>query len=247
MRVPRPLFRNRAEAGRRLAERMEERRLRDPLVLALPRGGVVVGFEIAAALEAELDVMLVRKLGVPRQPELAMGAIASGGIRMLNPEVIGPLGIDEERVEQVAELERRELERRERVYRGDRAPPDVSGRTVILVDDGIATGATIRAAIRALRQANPARVIVAVPVAPPDAVRRLESEADEVVCLATPEPLVAIGMWYGEFSQVTDEEVRYLLRQAAKLGRHDPVGVHQVVPPERPETPPGRGEVGESA
>ncbi|MDX1624550.1 MAG: phosphoribosyltransferase family protein [Gemmatimonadota bacterium] len=244
MRLP---FEHRADAGRRLAERLEERSLSDPLVLTLPRGGVAVGFEVAAALGAELDVTVVRKLGVPSRPELAMGAIVSGGIRVLNPEVIGPLGIDEERIERVTGMERRELERRERVYRSGRPPAEVSGRTVILVDDGAATGATVLAAIHALRKRDPARLIVALPVAAAETVRRIAAEADEVVCLATPEPFLAISMWYREFSPVIDEEVRYLLERAERLRRHGPAGSHEVVPPERPETAPDFREVGRSA
>lgn len=202
-------LRDRTRAGRALAEALRSCRDRkDLLVLALPRGGVPVAFEVAAALGAELDVMIVRKLGVPGQSELAMGAIASGGIRVLNPDIIAALGIAERAIEAVADVETRELERRERAYRGDRARPAVAGKCVILVDDGVATGATMRAAISALRGQHPAGIVVAVPVAPPDTVAALRREADEVVCLATPEPFLAIGRWYLEFPQLTDEEVR---------------------------------------
>lgn len=206
-----PLW-DRESAGQALAERLAQRHPGgDTLVLALPRGGVPVAWEIARRLGAELDILLVRKLGTPGQPELAAGAIASGGVRVLNPEVVDGLRISEDQLDRIADAEQRELERREQLYRGDRARPEVSGRTVILVDDGVATGATMRAAIQALRQQNPARIVVAVPVAAPDTARRLEREADELVCLATPSPFYAIGQWYRDFNQVGDDEVRRLL------------------------------------
>lgn len=206
-----PLW-DRQSAGEALAERLAGRYpAEETLVLALPRGGVPVAREIAQRLGASLDILLVRKLGAPGQPELAAGAIASGGVRVLNRDVMDALWISESQLEQVIATEEAELERRERLYRGDRKRPTVAGRTVILVDDGVATGATMRAAIQALRQQNPARVVVAVPVAAPDTARRLEREADEFVCLATPSPFHAIGQWYRDFAQVDDGEVRRLL------------------------------------
>jgi putative phosphoribosyl transferase len=188
----------------------------DVLVLALPRGGVPVAAEIAAAFGAELDLMIVRKLGAPGQPELAMGAIASGGVRVLNRDVITSLGITDHAIEEVARREQQELERREHAYRGARPRPAVAGRCVILVDDGVATGATMRAGIEALRRQKPAKLVVAVPVAPPDTVAQLRGVADDVVCLATPKVFWAIGQWYVEFSQLTDEDVRERLEQAWK-------------------------------
>lgn len=206
---------NRVAAGRALADAVSERcNDRDALVLALPRGGVPVAAEVARRIGAELDIMLVRKLGVPGQPELAAGAIASGGIRVSNPDVIGSLRISEAELEEVAAREQRELERRERLYRGERPRPRISGRCVILVDDGVATGATMRAAIAALRRQNPSRLIVAVPVAAPDTADRLIREADDLICLATPSPFWAIGQWYRNFSQTDDDEVCRLLREA---------------------------------
>lgn len=208
-------FLNRREAGRRLAEALAPYAEReDLLVLALPRGGVPVAYEVARALGAELDLLLVRKLGTPGQPELAMGAIASGGIEILNPSVIQALGIDRDTIDRVTEKEYAELLRRERAYRGDRPPPAIEGRCVILVDDGLATGSTMRAAITAVRQRNPACIVVAVPVAPPDTVSTLRDEVDDVVVLLTPAWFSAVGQWYADFSQTTDEEVRRLLQAA---------------------------------
>ncbi len=207
-------YTDRGQAGRVLARALEPWRGSRPLVLALPRGGVPVGHEVARALGGELDLMLVRKLGVPSQPELAMGAIASGGVRVLNPEVVASLGIEPETIEAVAAREEAELRRRERAYRGDRPWPELAGRTVILVDDGIATGATMRAAVAAARAQGPEEIVVAAPVAPPDTVERLRREADAVVVPETPEPFYAIGQWYLAFPQLTDEEVRGILRQA---------------------------------
>ena len=210
-------FHDRNEAGRALAKALAEYGHReDVLVLALPRGGVPVAAEIAAAFGAELDLMIVRKLGAPGQPELAMGAIASGGVRVLNRDVITSLGITDHAIEEVARREQQELERREHAYRGARPRPAVAGRCVILVDDGVATGATMRAGIEALRRQKPAKLVVAVPVAPPDTVAQLRGVADDVVCLATPEVFWAIGQWYVEFSQLTDEDVRERLEQAWK-------------------------------
>ncbi len=209
-------YRDRTEAGRRLAEKLAAYRNRpDVLVLGLPRGGVVVACEVARALGAPLEVFVVRKLGAPGQEELAMGAIASGGVRVLNPSVVELWGIPAQVIEEVAEQEQRELERRERLYRGSRPPLQIAGRTVILVDDGIATGSTMRAAVAALRALQPARLVVAAPVAAPQACELLEGEADEVVCDFTPEPFYSVGLWYFDFPQNTDEQIRELLEGAA--------------------------------
>lgn len=206
---------DRIAAGRALAEALAAYQGRnDVIVLTLPRGGVPVGYELAAVLGVRLDLMLVRKLGVPGQRELAMGAIASGGTRVLNPSVMQSLAISDEALAQVTAAEQRELDRREQAYRGTHPRPDVKGWCVILVDDGLATGATMRAAVAALRLQQPARIVVATPVAPPDTVRVLSQEVDEVVCLATPEPFYAIGQWYHDFAQISDEQVRRLLAQA---------------------------------
>jgi len=205
-------FRNRTDAGRQLAEKLAAYANRPGvLVLALPRGGVPVGFEVAQELGAPLDVFLVRKLGVPGYEELAMGAVATGGVRVLNDEIVRGLGISEHEIDAAAARELQELARRERLYRGDRPPPDIAGRTVILVDDGLATGATMRAAIAAVRQQQPARIVVAVPTASPDTCEALKAEADDVVCAMTPEPFLAVGHWYEDFTQTTDDEVRELL------------------------------------
>jgi predicted phosphoribosyltransferase len=184
------------------------------LVLALPRGGVPVGFEVAEALHAPLDVFIVRKLGAPGHEEYASGAIASGGVRVLNQNVLRLLHIDEATVEEITRAEQRELERREQLYRGDRPAPEVRGRTVILVDDGLATGSTMRAAVRALRAMRPARIVVAVPTAAAETCEELRQEADEVVCPSTPWPFRAVGRWYENFAQTGDDEVRGLLARA---------------------------------
>jgi putative phosphoribosyl transferase len=206
-------FRDRFHAGRCLAAALQAYAGRpNLLVLALPRGGVPVGYEVARALNAPLDVMLVRKLGVPGHEELAMGAIASGGIRILCDDVVRAFGIPEYLVATIATNEEEELERGERAYRDQRPPPEVKGRTVILVDDGLATGATMRAAAAALRTRYPERLVVAVPVAPPETCTVLQSEVDDVVCARAPEPFFAVGNWYDDFSQISDEEVRRLLR-----------------------------------
>jgi putative phosphoribosyl transferase len=211
-------YRDRREAGRVLGERLAPLAdQQDILVLGLPRGGVPVAWEVARRLGAPVDVFVVRKLGFPGHEELAMGAIASGGVRVLNPEAIA-YGVTRDDIERVTEKERRELERRERLFRGDRPPVRVAGRTVILVDDGLATGSTMRAAVRALRQQQAARIIVAVPIAAPSTCAEMEKEADEVVCAATPEPFRAVGLWYEDFTQTTDEEVRELLDRAAVEG-----------------------------
>jgi len=210
-------FSDRAEAGRVLAQALARYDGRDDLlVLALPRGGVPVGYEVAHALHAPLDVFLVRKLGVPGHEELAMGAIASGGVRVLNADVMEHLRIPNSIVDAVAEREQAELERREREYRGDRPPPDVHGRLVILVDDGLATGSSMRAAAAALREQQPARLVVAVPVAAAATCQEFRSEVDEVVCAMTPEPFYAVGVWYEDFSPNNDDEVRHLLDLAAR-------------------------------
>jgi predicted phosphoribosyltransferase len=208
-------FRDRREAGRVLAGMLGKYANRpDVVVLALPRGGVPVAYEVARQLGAPLDIFLVRKLGVPGYEELAMGAIASGGVRVLNDQLMEMLRIPDDIIDEVAAWEQRELMRRERLYRGDRPPPDVRGRTVILVDDGLATGSTMQAAIKALRQQQPARIVVAVPTSSPDVCEQLRSQADEVVCAITPEPFHAVGLWYEDFAQTTDEEVRDLLAGA---------------------------------
>jgi putative phosphoribosyl transferase len=215
------VFRDRSEAGRVLARLLKPYADQPGLiVLALPRGGVPVAFEVARALHAPLDVFVVRKLGVPGHEEYAMGAIASGGVRVLNDDVVDYLGIHEDAVEDVARAEQAELQRRERLYRGDRPAPPVEGRTVILVDDGLATGSTMRAAVRALRLQSPARLVVAVPVAAEDTCVALRSEADEVVCARTPEPFRAVGLWYDDFSQTGDDEVRDLLEAARRIESH---------------------------
>ncbi|MBK1704967.1 phosphoribosyltransferase [Halochromatium glycolicum] len=208
-------FANRTEAGRLLGEALMDYRGRmDLLVLALPRGGVPVAAEVARALEAPLDLMLVRKLGVPTQPELAMGAIASGGAQVLNADVVRALSISQETIDRVAESEQHELERRETTYRGTRKPPELAGRCVILVDDGLATGATMRVAARAAAAQGPAELVVAVPVASTEAVGLVAEQADRVVELATPEPFMGVGAWYEVFTQTTDDEVRALLQEA---------------------------------
>lgn len=208
-------FRDRGEAGQVLAHELRAYAGReDVIVLALPRGGVPVAFEVARTLQAPLDVFVVRKLGVPGHEELAMGAIASGGVLVLEPTVIEDLAIPPDVVADVAAREEQERLRREREYRGDRPEPDVRGRTVILVDDGLATGSTMRAAVAALRKLQPARIVVAVPVAAPSACADLAPEVDDIVCARTPEPFRSVGSWYLEFSQTTDDEVRELLARA---------------------------------
>jgi putative phosphoribosyl transferase len=213
--VPRTVFRDRVEAGDVLAGRLGHYAGRaDVLVLALPRGGVPVAARVARALDAPLDVFVVRKLGVPGHEELAMGAIASGGVRVHNQEVVRRLRLADADLERVVEAEERELARRERSYREGRPPPALAGRVAILVDDGLATGSTMRAAVAAARRLGPARVVVAVPTAPASTCERLRSEADEVVCVSTPRPFRAVGYSYRAFPQTSDEEVRELLRAA---------------------------------
>jgi putative phosphoribosyl transferase len=217
-------FRDRREAGRRLAERLTDYAGRpDVLVLALPRGGVPVAYEVARALGAPLDVFLVRKLGVPGREELALGAIATGGVRLLNEDVVRALRIPPEVIDEVEAAERAELARREREYRGERPAPDLRGRTVILIDDGLATGASMRAAVAALRQGRPARIVVAVPLAAPSTCEEFRDEVDEVICARTPEPFFAVGLWYEDFAQTTDDEVRDLFRRATRDHDAEPV------------------------
>jgi predicted phosphoribosyltransferase len=215
--IPDPAYRDRVEAGRALGRALAPRYggRGDVLVLALPRGGVPVAHEVARALGAPLDVFLVRKLGVPGHPELAMGAIASGGTRVLNEEVIATLGIPAAWIEAVAREERQELERRAVAFRGRRPLPLVAGRTVILVDDGLATGSTMRAAIRALRRQRPAAIVVAVPIGVASTCESIASEVEDVVCASTPDPFVAVGQGYEDFTQTTDEEVRDILARSA--------------------------------
>ena len=210
-------FHNRVDAGRSLAATLAAYAQRsDVIVLALPRGGVPVGFEVARALQAPLEVFLVRKLGVPGHPELAMGAIASGGVRVLSDDILRHLAIPPDAVERVTNRERVELERRDRMYRGDRAPTPLGDRTVILVDDGLATGATMEAAILAVRQSQPRRVVVGAPVGAAETCQRLGTIADEVVCAVMPEPFQAVGLWYEHFDQTSDDEVIDLLRRGAQ-------------------------------
>jgi putative phosphoribosyl transferase len=216
-------FADRREAGREVADKLAAyRRQPDVIVLALPRGGVPVAFEIAEALDAPLDIFVVRKLGMPGHAEFAIGAIASGGVRVVNEEVVRAYSIPAAAIEAVARQELAELERREREYRHGRPAPDLHNRTVILVDDGLATGSTMRAAVEAVRALGPLRVVVAVPVAAPDACAAFADITDETVCARTPEPFQAVGLWYRDFSQTTDDEVRDLLRRhAERIGAGD--------------------------
>jgi predicted phosphoribosyltransferase len=212
-----PIFRDRADAGVQLAEQL----LRyagdsSVVVLGLPRGGVPVAYQVARRLQAPLDIFVVRKLGVPGHRELAMGAIATGGVRVLNPEVVTALRIGESMIAEVSAQEQKELERQQRAYRGEVPFPDLAGRTVIVVDDGLATGSTMRAAVRALRQMHPARIVVGAPVAAAETCRSLAAEADEVVCVSTPGEFHAVSIWYQEFSQTSDEEVRALLEAVGR-------------------------------
>src|SRR5438045_9374169 len=216
------IYRDRVDAGKQLAKRLTVYAERDDvLVLALPRGGVPVAYEVAKALRAPLDIFLVRKLGVPGHEELAMGAIATGGVRVLNDDVVDYLKIPGDVIDAVAANELRELERRERAYRGNRPEPDVRGKTIILVDDGLATGSTMRAAASALREQDPARIVVAVPVSAPQTCDEYRMGVDEIICAKTPEPFYGVGRWYEDFSQTTDEEVRDILARSENLNTID--------------------------
>jgi putative phosphoribosyl transferase len=218
-------FRDRSHAGRFLAERLRQYANRqDVLVLALPRGGVPVAHEVAKALHVPMDIFLVRKLGVPGHEELAMGAVASGGVRVINEDVVRSLGIPGAAIDRVAQKELTELSRREQAYRGNRPEPEIRGRTVILVDDGLATGSTMRAAAQALAMKKPAKIVVAVPIASSDTCEALSREVDEVVCAVTPEPFYAVGLWYDDFDQTTDADVRALLAESRR-GQGDRDGV----------------------
>ena len=210
------IFRDRTEAGQILASKLTKYVNQvDTVILALPRGGVPVAYEIGKELGLPIDIFVVRKLGVPGHEELAMGAIASGGVRHINRDVVDQLRIDSETIDAASRREQKEIERRERLYRGQRPPVDVRNKTVILVDDGLATGSTMRAAIAALRQHRPARIVVAVPTAAPQTCSEIADEVDEIICAATPETFYAVGQWYQEFSQTTDDEVRELLARAS--------------------------------
>ncbi|MEH2289510.1 phosphoribosyltransferase [Nostoc sp.] len=218
------LFKDRRFAGQVLAKELTAY-ANDPnvLVLGLPRGGIPVAFEVAKTLNASLDVLVVRKLGVPDQEELAMGAIASGGVRIVNKYIISLVKISDEVIARVAAQEERELERRERLYRENRPLKDLQGRTVILVDDGLATGATMWAAVITVQKQQPAKIVIAVPVAAPETCQELETEVDEIVCISKPSPFQSVGLWYESFPQTTDEEVRDLLAKATKNGRAIPL------------------------
>jgi predicted phosphoribosyltransferase len=212
----RPLFADRREAGLALASKLHHVAGRnDVVVLALPRGGVPVAFEVAESLDAPLDIFLVRKLGMPGHPEYAIGAIASGGVRVVSEDIVRAYGIPQSAIDTIARTEQQELDRREREYRRGAALTDLGGRIVILVDDGLATGSTMRAAVEAVRQLGPARVVVAVPVGAPSTCQEFADITDETVCARTPEPFSAVGQWYLDFSQTTDEEVRTLLHEHA--------------------------------
>ena len=229
-------FDNRQDAGQQLASRLTQYRNQpDVLVLGLPRGGIPVAAEVAEALHAPLDALLVRKLGVPGHEELAMGAIASGGLRVLNFDTIRDLRIPSDVIDAVEGIERRELARRERLYRGSKAPPDVAGKTVILVDDGLATGSTMRAAALALREAHPAWIVGAVPVASQTVCEAMRDTVDEMVCAETPEPFYAVGLWYNDFGQTSDEEVRALLARAEQRVPAPPAA--NAVSPGAPSSP----------
>jgi len=208
-------FKDRRDAGRKLAQKLSAYAGRpNVLILALPRGGVPVAYEVARALNAPLDVFIVRKLGLPGREELAIGAIASGGVRVLNNDILRMLSVPEEVINFVVKRETQELQRRERLYRGDQPSPDVRDRTVILIDDGLATGASMRAAVAGLRAQHLAQIVIAVPTAAPEACDAFQGEVDEVICAITPELFYGVGRWYEDFSQVSDEEVRVLLEQA---------------------------------
>jgi putative phosphoribosyl transferase len=216
------LFQNRRDAGRKLAKELLHYANRpDVIILALPRGGVPVAYEVALALNVPLDILIVRKLGLPGHEELAMGAIASGNIRVLNEEIIDNLNIPQEVIDHVAQRELQELQRRERIYRGDQPAPEIFDRVVILIDDGLATGASMRAAVASLRVQNPKRIVVAVPTAARETCEAFEAEVDEIVCAITPEPFVGVGWWYEDFSQTTDEGVRLFLKDVQRQLVHE--------------------------
>jgi predicted phosphoribosyltransferase len=216
------IYSDRREAGEVLASKLMKYKDRpDVIILALPRGGVPVAYEVAKALNAPLDIFLVRKLGVPGHEELAMGAIATGGVRVLNDDVVDYLNIPDSVIDEITEEELEELRRRERVYRGDRSEPDVREKTVILVDDGLATGSTIRAGAQALRQQGPNKIVVAVPVSAPQTCDEYRIGVDEIVCAVTPEPFLGVGRWYDDFSQTTDEEVHDLLQKSRLAEKRD--------------------------
>jgi putative phosphoribosyl transferase len=215
------IFEDRVDAGRRLAERLRTYAKRsDVIVLGIPRGGVPVAYEVATALGDRLDVFVSRKLGVPGQEELAFGAVAAGGVRVLDRDLIESVGISKQEIEQITDRVRADLERREQLYRGSRAPLQLDGKIAILVDDGIATGSSMLAAIRALRELKPARIVVAVPVAPLSTSYHLRSEADELVCIHMPEAFYAIGNFYSDFSQISDEEVTELIHRTSRRAAH---------------------------
>jgi putative phosphoribosyl transferase len=214
-------FQDRRDAGKKLARKLLQYANRsEVIVLALPRGGVPVAYEVALALNVQLDIFLVRKLGLPEHEELAIGAIASGGIRVLNEDIIRALNIPEEMINRVAQGELQELQRREHLYRGNRPAPRVHDRIVILIDDGLATGASMHAAVAGLRARNPKRIVVAVPTAAPETCEAFENEVDEIICASTPEPFLGVGRWYEDFSQTTDEEVRMLLEDVQRQLLH---------------------------
>lgn len=213
------LFEDRQQAGALLAQKLEHLRGKDALVLALPRGGVVVGHQIARAMQASLDVYIAHKIGAPFNEELAIGAVASDGTIVLDDVLIAQLGVTSSYLEREIERQKREIQRRLECYRGKKPPPAVEGRIIILVDDGVATGATTKAALRALRRQNPARLILAVPVGPPEAIQSLEQEADQVVCLAMPEPFWAVGRFFLDWAQISDAQVVRLLEDAARPAR----------------------------
>lgn len=214
-------FRDRHEAGRLLAARVQHftKDLKDTLVLGLPRGGIVVAYEVAMALNSDLDVFVVRKLGTPFQPELAMGAIAEGGILQLNDAVVNYMSISQETIDEAAERELHELQRREKLYRNGRPAPVITNRNIIIVDDGLATGASMKVAIKALKRRNPAKIVVAVPVGAPSTCYDMQEEVAQVVCLRMPEPFGAVGSWYEDFDQTSDEEVQELLQSAFERKR----------------------------
>jgi predicted phosphoribosyltransferase len=215
-------FKDRRDAGRILAQDLSAYAGRsDVIVVALPRGGVPVAYEVALALSTPLDIFLVRKLGLPGHEELAVGAIASGGIRVLNEDIIHALYVPEEMINNVARHELRELQRREQLYRGERPALDVHDKTVILIDDGLATGASMRAAVAGLRAQQPARIVIAVPAAAPETCNAFEFKVDEIICSITPEPFLGVGRWYEDFSQITDEQVRALLDEATRQLLHE--------------------------